>query len=380
MIRLARPTIEDDDLDAVKEVLGSGLLVQGARVAAFETELSRYVGTQHAVVVSNGTAALHLSLLALGVGPGDLVAVTAYSWPATANVIELCGATPLFLDIDPRTFNLDPNRLDEALAQVAARPAGSPRVRAVIPVHAFGQVADVAAILEIANRYEVPVIEDAACALGARFVGRPAGTWGRLGCFSFHPRKAITTGEGGVVVTDDAALARRVRVLRNHGQEPGVSPSDFVAPGFNYRMTEFQAALGSSQLKKIDRLIAARRRLAAGYGRLLQRTSVVPPFVTEGAEHVYQSYVTTLPADVAARRAELIRDLMRRGVETTIGTWHMPMTTYFRTRYGFSPGDFPATDRVFVASLALPIHEALSPSDQDLVVGALVAAAQGHTA
>ncbi|PKO22883.1 MAG: hypothetical protein CVU38_07205 [Chloroflexi bacterium HGW-Chloroflexi-1] len=381
MIRLTIPSIEEDDLQAVRETVASGYLVQGSRVAAFERTVALYVGTKHAVAVSNCTAALHLALLALDVQPGDLVVVTAYSWVATANVIELCGAQPVFVDIRPDTFNLDPDRLDETMARLMAVPDTARRVKAILPVHTFGQLADMPAILKIAGRHGVPVIEDAACALGATLDrvqqpgfwpgARPAGAWGALGCFSFHPRKALTTGEGGIVTTDDDALARRVRALRNHGLDPDAPAADFIMPGFNYRLTEFQAALGSTQMTKLDRIIAARRRLAARYDELLQGTPMQPPAVASGSAPVYQSYVILLPENAAAVRAELIARLRAEGIETTIGTWHIPRTTYFRTRYGYRLGDFPVADQVFARSLTLPLHEKLSETEQEEVVARL---------
>jgi dTDP-4-amino-4,6-dideoxygalactose transaminase len=372
MIRLTIPSIEEDDLQAVREVLASGYLVQGPRVAAFEQAVANYVGTKYAVAVSNCTAALHLSLLALDTRPGDLVIVTAYSFVATANVIELCGAQPVFVDIQPDTFNLDPNCLEEVLKRLMASRETAQRVKTVLPVHTFGQMADMPAILELTNRYELPVIEDAACALGATWHGRQAGTWGTLGCFSFHPRKAITTGEGGIVVTNDAALARRLRALRNHGQDPDASSPDFIMPGFNYRMTEFQAALGITQMAKLDRIISARRHLAAYYDELLQSTPVQAPAVAPGSRPVYQSYVTLLPEKVAAARTEIITRLKEQGIEATIGTWHIPLTTYFRTRYGYRPGDFPTADQVFACSLTLPLHERLTAEAQEQVMQRLV--------
>lgn len=371
MIRLTIPSIADEDLRAVGEALASGYLVQGPRVAAFERAVAERVGTRHAVAVSNCTAALHLSLLALGVGPGDLVLVTAYSYVATANAVELCGAHPVFVDIEPDTFNLDPARLEEALKRLASNAATARRVKALLPVHAFGQVADMPAVMELAERYALPAVEDAACALGATLADRQAGSWAAAGCFSFHPRKAVTTGEGGVVTTDDDALARHVRALRNHGQDPEASAPDFVMPGFNYRLTEFQAALGLTQMAKLDRIVAARRRLAARYDRLLAETPLQAPVVAAASRPVYQSYVTLLPAAAAPRRDELIRRLRERGVEAAIGTWHMPLTTYFRTRYGYRRGDFPVAEEVFARSLTLPLHEELTEGEQEEVVGAL---------
>jgi dTDP-4-amino-4,6-dideoxygalactose transaminase len=372
MIRLTIPSIEDEDLEAVRAALASGYLVQGARVAAFEQAVAEYVGARYAVAVSNCTAALHLGLLALDLRPGDLVIVTAYSWPATANVVELCGAQPVFVDIRPDTFNLDPACLELALSRLMAVGDTARRVKAILPVHTFGQVADMPAILNAANRYGLPVIEDAACALGATLHGRQAGTLGNLGCFSFHPRKAITTGEGGMVTTDDLTLARRLRALRNHGQDPDAPVPDFIMPGFNYRLTEFQAALGVSQMAKLDRVIAARRDLAARYDALLAGTAIQIPYRNHGSQPVYQSYVVLLPERRAAHRPDLIRRLREQGIETTIGTWHMPITSYFRTRYGYQAGDFPITDQVFARSLTLPLYESLSSGDQEYVVGKLL--------
>lgn len=368
MIRLTIPSIEEDDLQAVREVLASGYLVQGPKVAAFEKAVADYVGTKYAVAVSSCTAALHLALLALGTRPGDLVIVTAYSFIATANVIELCGAQPIFVDIRPDTFNIDPACLEKVLKQLMASSETNRRVKAVLPVHTFGQMTDMTAILELANRYELPVVEDSACALGATLNGRQAGTLGKLGCFSFHPRKAITTGEGGMIVTDDKKLTRTLRALRNHGQDPDASSPDFILAGFNYRMTEFQAALGITQLAKLERIIAARRQLASYYDELLENTQLQAPKVVPGSRPVYQSYVVLLPERATPHRAELITRLRKQGIETTIGTWHMPMTTYFRSRYGYKEGDFPIAVQVFNRSLTLPLYEKMLQSEQNQVV------------
>lgn len=371
MIRLTIPSIEEDDLAAVREVVASGYLVQGQRVAAFEEATAAYVGSQFAVAVSNCTAALHLSLLALGVGPGDIVIVPAYSFTATANVVELCGARPVFVDIDLDTYNLEPNRLEEAVGNLLSSSDTKERVRAIMPVHAFGQMADMRAICEVAARYNIPVIEDAACALGATLHGRQAGTWATAGCFSFHPRKAITTGEGGLIVTNEPAIASFARAMRNHGLDPDATSPDFIMPGFNYRITEFQAALGLTQMTKLERVVRARRRLAAHYDQLLEGTGVQAPAVASGSNPVYQSYVVMLPGEAATRRSEIITRLKEGGIETNLGTWHMPMTTYFRQRYGYKAGDFPVTDEVFARSMTLPLHEKLSREEQEVVVRSL---------
>jgi perosamine synthetase len=364
MIRLTVPSIDETDLEAVSEVLRSGFLVQGAKVREFEAQVAELIGVQYAVAVTNCTAALQLALLALDIGPGDKVAVTTYSWLSTANVIALCGAEPVFIDIDAETLNMNANALEASFEQH--------EFKAVLPVHTFGGMADMTRILEIAHRHGIPVIEDAACALGATLHGRAAGTWGVMGCFSFHPRKAITTGEGGIITTNDARIARTLRTLRNHGQDPDATTADFVTPGFNVRLTEFQAALGLTQLQKLERIIQARRAAAARYDALFATSPLRAPRKLEGALHVYQSYVLTLPEALASERTRIIANLKARGIEATIGTYHMPMTTYFRLRGGFKPGDFPVTDQVAACALSLPLFETITEHEQRTVAETLI--------
>ena len=370
MIRLAVPAIDDTDVAAVGEVLRTGYLVQGPSVAALEEHIRPHTGADHLVMVSSGTAALHLALLALDVRPGDRVVVPTYSWVATANVGEVCGAEVVFVDIDPRTFAMDATALDATLERLHGD--GGPPVRAVVPVHPFGLMADMAAISEVCSRWRVPVVEDAACALGATQDGRPAGAWGELGCFSFHPRKAVTTGEGGAVTTDSPVLDRRLRALRNHGLDPEAGGPDFVLPGLNYRLTEFQAALGMVQMRRFEELLADRRRGAARYDEMLADSAVIPPLVPPGREHSYQSYVVLLPEHVAPHRAQIVADLRAEGIESTIGTWHIPLTTYWAQRYGYRRGDFPTTDSVFDRSLTIPLGAHVSVDDQEVVAKAVL--------
>ena len=371
MIRLTVPSIDEADYAVVREVLETGFLVQGEHVKTFEDAIATYIGCEHAIAVSNCTAALHMALVALDVRLDDIVIVTAYSWISTANVIALCGAQPVFVDIDPRTFNMDVAQLNATLERLTTAPETARRIKAIMPVHTFGQVADMSAIMEIAARYDVPVVEDAACALGATRDDQQAGTWG-IGCFSFHPRKAITTGEGGIITTDDEALANRLRALRNHGMDPTANSVDFVMPGFNYRLTEFQAAMGVTQMDKLDRIITARRDRARIYDDLLANTPYHAPHVPPGSNPVYQSYVVLIPED--ADRQHIIDHLKQHDIQSTIGTYHMPMTTYFRTRYGYETGDFPVADDVFARALTLPLHEFLTEDEQRTVVDQLCAA------
>jgi dTDP-4-amino-4,6-dideoxygalactose transaminase len=372
VIRLTRPSIDEEDLEAVRDVLASGHLVQGRRVAAFEQSIADYVGSAHAVVVTNCTAALHMALIALGVGPGDIVVVGAYSWPSTANVVELCGAIPAFADVDRDTFNLRPDAVQETLERLFRLPAVGRRVKAVVPIHVFGQIAAMPELLAVTERYGIPVVEDAACALGASWNGRQAGRWGTIGCFSFHPRKAVTTGEGGAIVTDDDHLAQHLRALRNHGQDFTVASTDqFIFPGFNNRMTEFQAALGLTQMRKLDRLITARRVLAGRYDARLE-----PALARVGARapdprHVFQSYVVLLPHELARHRSSLIAELRERGVEAQAGTWHMPLLTFYRSRYDHKPGDFPVCDEIAARVLTLPLYGGMTDEEQQTVIDAL---------
>jgi perosamine synthetase len=371
LIRLGFPSIGAEEAEAMSEVLRTGFLVQGERVRTFEDQIAAAAGSSDAVVVSSGTAALHLALLALGVRRGDLVAVPTYSWPATANAVGLCGAQPLFVDIDERTFNMDPDRL-------AAAMQSSGRVRAVLPVHAFGGMADMPAILEVARRHDADVIEDAACALGAWLQGRPAGAWGILGCFSFHPRKVITTGEGGAVTTSRPELAHRVRTLRNHGLDPLSSTPEFVAPGFNYRLTEFQAAMGIAQMKRLSELLDHRRRAAGEYDRLLEETGIRKPLALEPSAHIYQAYVVLLPRTAADRQRQIISRLRGRSIEVGIGTHHIPLTQFWAQQGSYAKGDFPVTDELAARAIALPIHSGITADEQRKVVTALLEEVLSH--
>ena len=374
-IRLTVPSLDEADFAAVRSVLETGFLVQGSHVADFESRVAEATGSRHAVAVTNCTAALQMALMAVGVRPGDLVVTTAYSWPSTANVIELCGAQPVFIDIDPDTFNMSPNALDAALDRLMAVSGTARRVRAVLPVHTFGGMADMGRINESAARYGLPVIEDAACALGASRDGMRAGSAAALGCFSFHPRKAVTTGEGGVITTDDEAYADYLRALRNHGQHrDGDGPTRFVLPGFNNRMTEFQGALGGTQMTKLDRIVEARRSGAARYDALLADTSVQAPSVPGGSRHVYQSYVVRLPERLD--RQPVLDALHAADIEATVGTYHMPLIDYFKATYGFQKGDFPIADSVAKRTVTMPLHEGLTLEEQERVVETLLEASR----
>jgi len=350
MIRLSIPSIGHQEERAVQSVLRSGFLVQGKAVARFEEAMAGYLKVPHAVAVSSGTSALHLALLAHDIGPGDEVIIPDYTFPATANVIELTGAKPVLVDIGPLTFNMDPKLIESRITK---------KTKAIMPVHLFGQSADLAPVMRIARKYKLLVIEDAACVLGAEYKGRKCGTIGDIGCFSFHPRKVITTGEGGVVVTHHQKTADRLRALRNHGISYKDNKIDFVMAGFNYRMTEIQAAIGLAQMKKIKSLIRSHQRVARLYDAQLSSLKwVKTPYTLPGNTHVFQSYIIQTPKSM--NRDKLIHHLRQNGVETNFGTYALHKLAFYKNKYRLKDSQFPVTEEVFQTSIALPVFEHLS--------------------
>ncbi|MCI0521489.1 MAG: DegT/DnrJ/EryC1/StrS family aminotransferase [Chloroflexi bacterium] len=362
MIRLAEPEIGEEEIQAVAAVLRSGYLVQGRHVEDFEQRAAAYLGVEHAVAVSSGTAALHLALLALGIGHGDEVLLPDLTFPATANVVALCGATPVPVDVELSTFNLDPACLENALTE---------KTRAVMPVHLFGLAADMASVSHFARQHSLWVIEDAACALGSLHQGTHCGTLGALGCFSFHPRKAITTGEGGMIVTHDSTLASSLRRWRNHGMASVPAWERFQHPGLNYRLTDMQGALGAAQMTRLDALIAKRRSAAQAYHALLSGVpGVVAPHASDPAAHVWQSYVVLLPEQVS--RDAVIAKMRSHGVETTLGAYAVSAQPAF----AWMKRSFPNARYAYLHSLSLPMHSRLAPQDQEQVAACLRQALQ----
>jgi len=354
MIPLVKPEISDDDVASVTEVLMSGQLVQGPQVEAFEQELAHLSGTRHAVVLDNGTAALVASLLATGVTPGSHVIVPGYSWIATANAVSLVGATPVFVDIDTGTHAIDVELLAECCKNMVA---GGEIPMAIVPVHPFGYVADMIAIEEIAARFEIGIIEDAACALGATLEGRPAGSIGQMGIFSFHPRKVITTGEGGALVTNDPSAAAFARAYRNHGQTTRDGVRRFDGPGDNRRMTDFQAALGRSQLRRLPATLEGRRSALNRYVGALDG-DLVKFQEFEWERTAAQSAVATL--DERIDRDRFIGELRRRGVETSVGTIDMTTAEHFKGLDGRWSPPCDVTRDVAARSISLPLWSQIS--------------------
>jgi perosamine synthetase len=347
LIRLAWPDVGAEEAAAVAEVLASGRLTMGPKVAELERLLAGACGVEHAVAVSSGTAALHLAVLALGLEPGDEVIVPAYTFPATANVVALAGLRPVLVDVDPVTMNIDPGAVEPVR-----------RTKAIVAVHLFGRPA------RLEQLPTVTVIEDAAGALGGRRQGRPCGGIGLAGCLSFHPRKIVTTGEGGAVTTNDASLAARVAQLRHHGWRPP-ELADLPAPGLNYRLSDILCAVGIPQVQRLEELLAARERIAAGYAERLDELPVVLPSVDEGDRHGWQAYVVQVE-----RRDEVLEALRARGIEAQIGTYALHRLSAYADQ-----GPFPGADQAFERALALPFHSRLAESDLDRVAEALAAAA-----
>lgn len=356
----------DEEICAVGEVLRSGMLVHGTECAAFEERLANYIGVRHAVLVSSGTAALHVALMALDIGPGDAVIVPDFTFPATANVVELVGARPVLVDVGPSTYSITPDCIETALS----RWSGNVTIRAIMPVHQFGCPADMTGIMEVAERNNLLVIEDAACALGGSHRGRTIGTFGNLTCFSFHPRKTITTGEGGLITTDDDLLASKLRQIRNHGIEYCDGQMDIVRAGLNYRMTDIQAAVGKAQLARLDGYIRKRRSLRQTYESLLRGSKLQLPALVDG--HTWQTFMVILPDDM--QRETVIRALREKGIESNLGAYAIHSLSYYRQRYADDCERFTydSSDRLYRQGLALPLHPDLTVSQVQNIASALL--------
>jgi dTDP-4-amino-4,6-dideoxygalactose transaminase len=343
-VRLGWPELGEAELAEVAEVLESGMLTMGPKVDEFERLIAGICEVEHALAVTSGTAALHLAVLACGLEPGDEVIVPAYTFPATANVVALSGLRPVLADVDAETRNIDP-----ASIQVG------PRTRLVLGVHLFGRPLRLHELPD-----GVPLLEDAAGALGARYRGRACGGLGVAGCLSFHPRKIVTTGEGGAVTTNDDAFADRVRQLRNHGWRSLVPP-DLPQPALNYRLSDILCAVGIPQARRIDELHARFAEIAAGYSDRLAHLPVLLPRADEGDVHGWQAYVIQV-----SDRDRVLRELRAQGIEAQIGTYSLPLLGAYRDQ-----GEFPGARRVFERALALPFHTRLSASELDRVAEAL---------
>ena len=370
---LTRPDISEDDIAEVVDTLRSGWLVYGGKTQRFEAEFRKLAGAEHAVAVSSCTAGMHLALLAAGVGPGDEVITSPLTFPATANVIVHAGATPVLADICADDLNIDPAEIERRV---------TPRTKAIMPVHYAGQPCRMDEILAIARRHGLLVIEDAATAAGAYYRGRPIGSLGDATVFSFYAIKNMTTGEGGIVTTDDAALAEKVASLRNHGLDSnawnryakeGQPFYTVTEPGFKYPFTDLQASLGLGQLRRLREFNEKRTRLAALYGKLFARVpEVETPKVRPEVESNWHLYVIRL-REAGISRDAFIAALRERGIGTAVHYLPVHYHPYYRERFGFGKGDYPVTEREFERLVSLPLFPLMGEADVERVVGAVEA-------
>jgi perosamine synthetase len=354
VLRLADHRFGPDVLAGMEDVLASGQLTLGPRVAGFEQAVAAHVGVAHAVAVSSGTAALHLALVGLGIGPGDEVVVPDFTHPATGNVVLHCGARPVLADVDPGTYNLDAGALERALTS---------RTRLVIAVDLFGLPADYPTLEPVLEPRGIPILCDAACSLGAELFGESPARRGQAAIFSFHPRKVLTTGEGGMIVTDNPGLATRLARLRNHGFERRGEHAAFHELGFNYRMSDVLAVLGSAQLPHLSEIVERRNYLARLLSARLEPLEGIraPAIPAEGVRPTFQAYVAVLHKKVD--RARFIAALADKAIESTVGTYALHAQPSFRDVCGTEPGDVPVSWMLAQRSVALPLHPGLSEAD-----------------
>ena len=377
-IPITKPFFGPEELLAIQKPLKSGWVVQGPFVTQFEEKFSAFIGSRFSAATTSCTTALHIAVAALGLKQGDEVIVPAFTWVSTANVVEYMGAKPIFCDIDLDTFNIAANQIEALI---------TPRTVGIIPVHLFGLCADIEAILAIAQKHRLWVVEDAACAFGAYYHGRHAGTFGDVGCFSFHPRKSITTGEGGMITTESDAIDRLARSLRDHGasrsdlarheEEGAFLLADYNHLGYNYRMTDIQGALGCAQLEHAEWILAQRTRCAHFYDEALADVGwLKTPEVPHGHVHGYQAYVclfrpekpTTDKAErLFQQRNRLMLRLEKQGIATRQGTHAPVIVGYYAEKYCLHAEQFPNAYLADRLSLALPLYPQMVEAEQRLV-------------
>ncbi len=360
-VPLARPDINDADIDAVVAVLRTPHLSLGPKLPEFEAAMAAYVGTKHAVAVNSGTSALHLVVRALGLGPGDEMITSPFSFVASANCALFEGARPVFVDIDPVTWNLDPTKLDGAMTE---------RTRLLLAAHIFGRPVDMDRVLAAAANADVPVVEDACEALGATYKGHAAGTLGRAATFAFYPNKQMTTGEGGMIVTDDADLAALGRSMRNQGRDEGGGWLAHARLGYNFRISDINCALGLAQLARLGEFLEARARVASRYLEQLAEVEelVLPAPYADGELSWFVFVVRLADRFSQDQRDAVLDDLRGRGIGCSNYFSPIHLQPFYRERFGYKPGDFPVCEAVSARTLALPFYNRLSEADQDRVV------------
>jgi perosamine synthetase len=373
-ISISVPSVGDEEWHAIKGSIDSGWLTQGPRVKEFELGFASRHEVKHALATTSCTTALHLMLLSIGIGPGDEVIVPSFTWISTANAVLYCGAKPVLCDVDPETYNISLTSITEKLTV---------NTKAILVVHLFGLCVDVEEIKKIVPS-SISIVEDCACAAGASLRGVPAGKLGRAGAFSFHPRKSITTGEGGMLTTDEDSIASLAEQLRNHGakvseevRHQAVKP--FLLPtfellGFNYRMTDLQGAMGFVQLQKLDRFIRERQELALHYIEVLAQVPWIRmPQVPKDGQHAWQSFVTSIiPGEAPMKRDEIMERLQSKGIASRPGTHAIHMLDYYQTTFGYSAEDLPGAKYCHENTLSLPLHNKMTMGDVDFIADCLL--------
>ncbi|UCD85352.1 MAG: DegT/DnrJ/EryC1/StrS family aminotransferase [Deltaproteobacteria bacterium] len=385
-IPIAKPLFDENEERAILEPLRSGWVMQGPKVQKFENIVSNYTGAKYAKSTSSGTAALHLSLLACGIRPGDEVIVSPFTCVATVNPIEYIGAKPVFVDINLETFNIDVSKIEEAITK---------NTKAIIPIHMFGLCADMEPIMKLAKKYKLKVIEDSVLALGSFYRGRHSGTFGDAGCFSFHPRKIITTGEGGMVITNSKEISHDIEAMRNYGASVSALKRHkkrfYVLPeyyllGYNYKMTDLQASIGIKQMGKLKYILKKRKQLAKIYNQELENLDwLTIPKIFKGYIHAYSSYVCLFTPfkwtrdrislkqlrSIKRKRNEFMKKLEEKGIATIPGNPAVHTLKYYKSRYHLREGDFPTSLIASNLSITLPLYPQMSHKEQNFVINSI---------
>ena len=381
-IPISKTILNKKDIMSVSKTLESGWLVQGKNVKEFEKEFSKYTNANYSIAVTSCTTALYLSLVALNFSRNDEAIVPAFTWISTANVVEHLGGKVKFCDIDIKTFNIDEDKLESCITK---------KTKVIIIVHLFGLSANIDKIMKIAKKHNLKVIEDAACGLGSFYKERHVGNFGVTGCFSFHPRKSLTTGEGGMITTNDKLLAQKIRVLRDHGAQisdfqrhngpkPYLLP-EFPEAGFNFRMTDIQAALGLSQIKRLKSILLERKKIASRYDKVFKKLSWLPlPLYDKKYINSYQSYPCVFKFDgnsrsdissIGAERNEFMEILEKKGISTRPATHAVHMLKYYKEKYNLKPMDFPNSYAANNCSISFPLYNGFTKHEQEFVINAV---------
>lgn len=360
-MRLTLPWTDHRELEEIAKVLETGFFTQGPVVERFEEQVTTFVGAKYGFATSSCTTALHLGLSALNIKPGDEVLVSDFTFPATANVVVQLGATPILVDIDLDTFTIDLQDMSKKITS---------RTRAIIPVDAFGLAADLGPIIDISKQHDIPVLEDAACALGATYKDDYCGNISTITCFSFHPRKSVTTGEGGMITTNNEAIAERLQILRNHGGVKTGVWYEYEEAGYNYRLSDIQGAMGLAQMEKLPLALERKRKLAE---QLTSRLQAIPgirtPIDPGWGAHSYQSYIILV--DETLDRDQIIKNLRAMGIECTLGTYALHDQPFYQRTFGYKTGQLANSHAAFTRTIALPFYAQMTEDDLNLLTEAV---------